>query len=246
MIKIYKHLRKYFYNAVGHYRFLITRRYLYSFLIKLGISHSKDNIDKKVLERLSFKKNGIYIECGASDGITYSNSFLLEQKYGWTGLLVEPIQDQFEALLRYRKNSICAKYILTSSEDSGKKINIVNAGPESIIIDEQIENLSMSNKERMSLLDSQKMIKGEEFVESISISELLDKYNIKEVDVFFLDVEGSEISVLNGLDTKKHKINNIVVETGSIDSLKDYMYTIGFEKYENIARNDFIFYSSSN
>lgn len=245
MLNIYKHLRKYFYNVVGHYRFLIIRRYLYSFLIKLGISHSKDNIDKKVLERLSFKKNGIYIECGASDGITYSNSFLLEQKYGWTGLLVEPIQDQFDALVRYRKNSICAKYILTSSEDSGKKINIVNAGPESIIIDEQIENLSMSNTERMSLLDSQKMIKGEEFVKSISISELLDKYIIKEVDIFFLDVEGSEISVLNGLDTKKHKIKNIVVETGSIDSFKDYMCTIGFDKYENIARNDFIFFSSS-
>ena len=225
MIKIYKHLRKYFYNAVGHYRFLIIRRYLYSFLIKLGISHSKDNIDKKFSKGYLFKKNGIYIECGASDGITYSNSFLLEQKYGWTGLLVEPIQDQFDALVKYRKNSICAKYILTSSEDSGKKINIVNAGPESIIIDEQIENLSMSNTERMSLLDSQKMIKGEEFVESISISELLDKYNIEEVDVFFLDVEGSEISVLNGLDTKKHKIKNIVVETGSIDSFKDYMLT---------------------
>jgi hypothetical protein len=104
----------------------------------------------------------------------------------------------------------------------------------------------MTNTERMSLLDSQKMIKGEESVKSISISELLDKYNIKEVDIFFLDVEGSEISVLNGLDTKKHKIKNIVVETGSIDSFKDYMYTIGFDKCENIARNDFIFYSSSN
>jgi FkbM family methyltransferase len=201
---------------------------------------------KKFSKGYLLKKNGIYIECGASDGITYSNSFLLEQKYGWTGLLVEPIQDQFDALVRYRKNSICAKYILTSSEDSGKKINIVNAGPESIIIDEQIENLSMTNTERMSLLDSQKMIKGEESVKSISISELLDKYNIKEVDIFFLDVEGSEISVLNGLDTKKHKIKNIVVETGSIDSFKDYMYTIGFDKCENIARNDFIFYSSSN
>ena len=104
----------------------------------------------------------------------------------------------------------------------------------------------MSNKDRMSVLEKQKMIKGQEFVRSISISELLDKHNIKEVDVFFLDVEGSEISVLNGLETNKHKINNIVVETGSIDSFKDYMYSIGYDKYENIARNDFIFYSYSN
>ena len=47
------------------------------------------------------------------------------------------IQDQFDALVRY-ENSICAKYILTSGEDSGKKVNIVNAGP-SIIIDGQMK-----------------------------------------------------------------------------------------------------------
>lgn len=244
MLNIYKYLRKYFYNVIGHYRFLRIRRYLYSHLIKLGISHSKDGIDKKVLERLSYKKNGIYIECGASDGITYSNSLLLEKKYGWTGLLVEPIQDQFDALVKYRKDSICIRRILTSRKESGKKIHIVNAGPESIINDGEIENLSMSNNERMNILELQKMIKGEEFVKSISISELLDKYNFKEIDVFFLDVEGSEISVLNGLDTEKHKINNIVVETGSIDSFKDYMHSIGFDKYEHIARNDYIFYKS--
>jgi hypothetical protein len=104
----------------------------------------------------------------------------------------------------------------------------------------------MSNKERMNILESQKMIKGSESVKSISISELLDRHGINEVDIFFLDVEGSEINVLDGLDTNKHKIKNIVVETGSINSFKDYMRSIGFDKYENIARNDFIFYSSLN
>ena len=137
-MKIYRFLRKNFYNLVGHYRFLKIRRFIYSFLIKIGISHSKDGIDKKVLERLSFKKNGIFIECGASDGITYSNSYLLEQKYGWTGLLIEPIQDQFDALVSYRKNSICEKYILTSFKESGNNLKILNAGPESIIMDSQI------------------------------------------------------------------------------------------------------------
>ena len=245
-MKIYRLLRKNFYNLVGHYRFLKIRRFIYSILIKIGISHSKDGIDKKVLERLSFKKNGIFIECGASDGITYSNSYLLEQKYGWTGLLIEPIQDQFDALVGYRKKSICEKYIMTSFKESGKNIKILNAGPESIIMDSQIGNLSMSNKERMNILESQKMIKGSESVKSISISELLDRHDINEVDIFFLDVEGSEINVLDGLDTNKHKIKNIVVETGSISSFKDYMRSIGFDKYENIARNDFIFYSSLN
>ena len=36
------------------------------------------------------KKNGYFVEVGACDGITLSNSYLLEKKFGWKGLLCEP------------------------------------------------------------------------------------------------------------------------------------------------------------
>lgn len=243
-MKIYKLLRNQFYNIIGHYRFLRIRRYLYSYLINMGISHSKDKIDFKVLKRLSFKKEGFFIECGAADGITYSNSFLLEKKYAWKGILIEPINDQFNALKKYRKNAICEKHILTSIQESGKTIKIYDAGPESLIQEDQIQNLSMSNADRMETLEAKNMIKGIENVVSISLSELLDIHNINHVDVFFLDVEGSEINVLDGVDFNKHNIDNIVVETGAVEELKKYMKIKGFDRCENIARNDYIFFKS--
>ena len=44
------------------------------------------------------KKNGFFIEAGAYDGEVFSNTLLLEAKYNWTGILVEPNPDAFEEL----------------------------------------------------------------------------------------------------------------------------------------------------
>ena len=52
-------------------------------------------MDRKIVDLFSGKKNGIFIEVGAADGVDQSNTLLLEIKYSWTGLLVEPISDQF-------------------------------------------------------------------------------------------------------------------------------------------------------
>jgi len=188
------------------------------------------------------KKNGFFIECGAADGITYSNSYLFEKKYGWKGMLIEPIQDQFDALKKYRKKAICENYILSSHKDSGRTINIYNAGPESVILQDELDNLSMSGQTRLQVLEAKNAIKGIEKVNTISISTLLDRHNIKHVDVFFLDVEGSEINVLQGWDEKRHSIDYLVIETGEIDVLSKYLKKKGFNSYLNIARNDFLFY----
>ena len=44
-----------------------------------------------------------FVEFGAADGITLSNTFLLEKQYGWDGILCEPAQVWREDLLRNRK-----------------------------------------------------------------------------------------------------------------------------------------------
>ena len=44
------------------------------------------------------KTNGFFLEAGASDGETISNSLFFEIHRNWTGLLVEPNPDLYEIL----------------------------------------------------------------------------------------------------------------------------------------------------
>ena len=53
-------------------------------------SFSQFKQDLHVLESYNYKKNGYFIEIGASDGIRLSNTYLLETKYNWKGICVEP------------------------------------------------------------------------------------------------------------------------------------------------------------
>lgn len=52
------------------------------------------------------KHDGYFIDIGAADGISDSNTFLLEKRYHWRGLCVEANPSLFETLKRIR-NATC-------------------------------------------------------------------------------------------------------------------------------------------
>jgi hypothetical protein len=51
-----------------------------------------------VLNYFNQKTNGCFIELGGLDGIRHSNTFLLEQKYNWNGLIIEPSPSLYKEL----------------------------------------------------------------------------------------------------------------------------------------------------
>ena len=50
------------------------------------------------LDKFIFKgiKNGFFIEAGADDFMLASNTLYFEEKYNWTGLLLEPYPTRFK------------------------------------------------------------------------------------------------------------------------------------------------------
>ena len=59
-----------------------------------------------MLSMLDFKKKGYFVEFGAQNGIDHSNSYLLEKKFGWKGILAEPSKGSQKKLIENRDSHI--------------------------------------------------------------------------------------------------------------------------------------------
>lgn len=66
-------------------------------------SKSQLRQDLFVLSELEFKRNGYFVEFGATNGIELSNTYILEEEFEWNGILAEPAKCWHEDLKINRK-----------------------------------------------------------------------------------------------------------------------------------------------
>jgi hypothetical protein len=86
--------------------------------------------DKFVLNVLKEKKNGYFLEIGSSNSIEYNNSYLLETKYDWKGIMVEIDSKFLSSYKEHRPNSI--HIINDASQVDYKKVFEENNAPLSL------------------------------------------------------------------------------------------------------------------
>jgi len=73
------------------------------------------------LEKYLKFRNGFFLEVGTFDGVSYSNTFYLEKKLNWKGVLIEPAFENYLSCIKNRKNSIVINALLTSFDNYAKK-----------------------------------------------------------------------------------------------------------------------------
>ena len=89
-------------------------------------SFSQLGQDLEVLKFYNNKKNGYFIEMGASDGIELSNTFMLEKDYNWTGMCIEPIPRRYAELVMNRPNSVCCNEVVYGETGTDVVFDIAN------------------------------------------------------------------------------------------------------------------------
>ena len=95
-------------RAVDDLQFLcaLPEQHAARLLKMLRSSNSQLRQDLFVLSALEFKTNGYFVEFGATNGISLSNTFLLEKEFGSTGILAEPAKCWHNDLQKNRKAHI--------------------------------------------------------------------------------------------------------------------------------------------
>ena len=66
----------------------------------------------KILEENIFKgfKNGIFIDVGAHDGVSFNNTLYFKKTHNWLGINIEPIKTVYDKLVINRPNDINLMY----------------------------------------------------------------------------------------------------------------------------------------
>ena len=145
---------------------------------------------------------GYFVEFGATDGHLLSNTFLLERDFGWTGILVEPARYWHSKLAENRSAHIDHSCV---SAVSGREVKFSES------TDEPMYSSVDTERGQRSFNSSTNTI--EYNVDTISLSDLLDKYEApKIIDYLSIDTEGTEWEILSNFDFLSRNVRVLTVE----------------------------------
>jgi len=157
--------------------------------------------DAFVLSQLLFKKGGHFVDFGATDGVLGSNSYILERRYGWTGILAEPARCWHAALQRNRDAHIEFSCV---SDTSGRTIAFYEKGV-----------LSTARSPPAFERKLRRLTKPGRFYQAptISLLDLLQKHDAPPVvDYLSLDTEGTELQIFGAFDFSAFCFRGITCE----------------------------------
>ncbi len=192
--------------------------------------YSQVGQDKYVYE--TFFKNktiGTFIDIGAHDGETYSNSKFFED-LGWNGVCVEPLPEKYEKLEKIRK---CKTINACVAPATGNVKFIKAIGANGYCLEMLSGMLDTYDPRHLSRLRAEIHNHGGTYevvdVRAKNINEILDEANINHVDYLTLDTEGGELEILKTLDFSKYYIYIIDVENNYQDPhIKNFLQEKGF------------------
>lgn len=159
--------------------------------------------DLWVCYELGEREGGYFVEFGATNGLKNSNTWLLEKKLSWTGILAEPNPIWHAELAANRNAAIESKCVYSRSGEIVSFLTTDDTDPElSGIASFSDADHFAETRRKARKID----------LETISLDDLLTKYDAPAtIDYMSIDTEGSEFDILSSYSFR-HRFKLISVE----------------------------------
>jgi hypothetical protein len=179
------------------------------------------------------KRDGVFVEVGAYDGVTGSNTLFLELMRGWTGLLIEPVAAQFDKARAFRGCRCSDALIGPLAEQAG--FLQIDAGPL------QMSGLTASyDADRRAWVDAQ--TESECRLEQRAtrpLAEVLAEHGLDAIDYISLDIEGAERAVLETFPFDRHAVTCWGIEAArDREAIEALMTAQGYQRMETLGEDD--------
>lgn len=203
-------------------------------------SYARNELDLKLKKYLNFS-DGFFIELGAHDGITQSNTFYYEKKYNWKGILIEPVPKLFNYCKKYRSNKNLYFCNACVSFDFNKdKVKLIYSNLMTTAVD-----LTSDDYRKKHLADPELNFFEKNnyfYANARTLNSILKESKAPNIiDFFSLDVEGAEFDVLNGIDFSIYNFKYIIIETDNFERLDKFMTNKNYKFINKYNSNDYLY-----
>jgi FkbM family methyltransferase len=149
--------------------------------------------------------NGFFLDIGAGHPIHISNTYNLQEYFGWSGVIVEP-NPEFSLLhnrLRTSRNIEILRLGITP--ESSKSMNYVDDGefsgnPKYYPGDIHSKNNKIRNRKKIVT------------VPSMGIKDLITQQKIRSIDYLNVDIEGGELELIKAFPFNYCKVHLVTIE----------------------------------
>lgn len=193
------------------------------------------------------RSSGFFVEVGAYDGVSLSNTFFLEQ-LGWRGLLIEPIHELCLRAAAARPHSRVIHAACGKRESSGTTtFTVAKNVPVLSFLTADAEHVERCRREGAELEEIQVPLR--------SLNDILmherrhappecNPWTAKRgwsIDLISIDTEGCELDVLDGLDLDRFRPRILVMENDrpAGRAIEPYLAGRGYRKFHRQKINDF-------
>ena len=194
------------------YQYLKTKN-----ILKQKIFYSNWGLDMLADDFFKKKKYGIYIDIGCHQPFLNNNTYRL-YKRGWTGINIDLDFNSIDLFNFFRKKDFNVNAAVSNKN-------------------EEKDLYFFHNRSAINTLSKESGLKAKEIrkIKTRTLNDIIENspYKDKQINYLSIDVEGHELSVLNGFDLNKYKPELIIIEFIDVN-IKEYY----LNKVDNIMSSD--------
>jgi len=212
-------------------------------LVRPFLEHSMSQLGQDLFALMvaGDKQPHFFVEFGATDGKSLSNTWLLEKQLGWFGIVAEPAMVWKDKL---KENRNCLIDTRCVSHTSGEELSFLEVETKPGLSSPELSSIESFSDSGDWASKIRKRNSKQYTVQTISLNDLLEFHNAPDVIQFLsIDTEGSEYSIIKDYPWRKRKIKSICIEHNYNKNNRKQVYDLltfhGYQRvFEDVSQFD--------